>query len=298
MSAVRIHAPAKVNLRLSVMAREASGHHQLETIFQGLEFGDEVEVRLGGEGVHLDVLGPSPCAPEDNLAYQAAMAFGRRAGICDGIAIRLTKRIPAGGGLGGGSSDAAAVLKALNEMFRGGLETAALSRIAADLGADVPYFLSTSPLALAWGRGDRCMALSPLPSAPVLLCLPDEEVETRQAFAALARAREATPAPAPTGALDPEALGTWRGIAGLAVNDFEPVVFGTHPVLGRLHGALEATGPIVCRLAGSGAAVFAVYGDAEDRDAALVRLSSRFPGHRFLATSTLAAVPSPVTSSD
>jgi len=298
VKAVRIHAPAKVNLRLKVMAREAGGHHQLETIFQGLEFGDEVAVWPVGEGVHLEVDGPVPCAPEDNLAHRAAVAFRQHAGISQGIGIRLTKRIPAGGGLGGGSSDAAAVLKALNALFEGELETAELDRMAAGIGADVPYFLSPSPLALAWGRGDRCMALSPLPSAPVLLCLPDVEVATPDAFAALARAREAAPAPAPVGLLDVEALTSWQGLASLAVNDFEPVVFEMHPHLGALHDAVVATGPVLCLLAGSGAAVFAVYDATVDRDAALTRLSSRFGEHRFEATSTLASTPAPLTAAD
>jgi 4-diphosphocytidyl-2-C-methyl-D-erythritol kinase len=296
--AIRIHAPAKVNLRLKVMAREADGYHQLETIFQGLEFGDDVAVRPVGDGVHIEVDGPVPCADVENLAYRAAEAFRRRAGISQGVAIRLAKRIPAGGGLGGGSSDAAAVLKALNVLFEGELEVAELDRMAADLGADVPYFLSPSPLALAWGRGDRCLPVPALPSAPVLLCLPDVEVHTPAAFAELARARETEPTPAPAGVLDPKALTTWQGIAGLAVNDFEPVVFEMHPVLGTLHAAMVATGPVVCLLAGSGGAVFAVYDGTAGRDAALAVLSSRFPGQRFVATSTLASAPSPLTSAD
>jgi 4-diphosphocytidyl-2-C-methyl-D-erythritol kinase len=195
VTVVRLEAPAKVNLRLRIMAREDSGYHQLETVFAALDFGDVVEVTPAGAGVTLEVSGPSPCPPEDNLAYRAALAYMEAAGIAQGARIHLEKRIPAAGGLGGGSSDAAAVLRALDWMYEGELGVVRLARLGSDLGADVPFFLSPSPVALAWGRGDRFLPLPPLPEAYLLLCVPEVSVSTAAAFQAMTAARAAAGSP-------------------------------------------------------------------------------------------------------
>jgi len=149
-TAVQVSAPAKVNLRLRILAREASGYHQLETIFLRLELADVVRVRrartrsLDVSGAATDDgLGPT----ERNLAWRAAVAYGEAAGGHDGWAIELEKRIPVGGGLGGGSSDAAAVLRALDAMAVRPLGESRLLAIAATLGADVPFLTSTSACA-------------------------------------------------------------------------------------------------------------------------------------------------------
>lgn len=293
MRAVRLEAPAKVNLRLRVMAREESGYHQLETVFAALGFGDTLEVAPAEGGVTLEVRGPSPCPPEDNLAYRAARAYMEEAPFGQGVRIHLEKRIPAAGGLGGGSSDAAAVLRALDWIYEGELGVERLTRLGARLGADVPFFLSPSPVALAWGRGDRFLPLPPLPESHVLLCVPDVSVSTAAAFGALAEARAAGRAPVPTGALHPEALESWSSLASLAHNDFHDAVFTMEPSLRELHAGLMETGPLICLLAGSGSTVFAVYGDAGQRELAAMAVADRFFGVQLIRTTTRLAMPEP-----
>ncbi len=189
MRRLRTLAPAKVNLRLRVLAREDSGYHQIETLFQALDFGDEVEVAEGDRGIRLEVEGMDVGPVEENLAYRAAVSFLDRLRGDGGVSIRLRKRVPPGAGLGGGSSDGAAVLRLLAALHPGAVGEEALLEIAAGLGADVPFFLAPSPLALAWGRGDRILPLSPLPPRPVLLALPPLAVDTPGAYGMLDEVR-------------------------------------------------------------------------------------------------------------
>ncbi len=293
MKVVRLEAPAKVNLRLRVMAREESGYHQLETVFAALDFGDAVEVAPAGEGITLEVSGPSPCPPEENLAYRAARAYLESADITQGIRIHLEKNIPAAGGLGGGSSDAAAVLRALDWMYEGELGVDRLARVGSGLGADVPFFLSPSPVALAWGRGDRFLPLAPLPEAHFLLCVPEISVSTAAAFEALDETRSAVGAATPIGALHPEALESWSSLARVAENDFHPAVFTVEPALGELHARLLETEPLLCLLAGSGSTVFAVYEDPGQRELASLRMAEWFPGVTLIRTTSRLSMPEP-----
>ncbi len=282
-----IRAPAKVNLALRVMAREESGFHQLETLFAALAFGDELTLERGGQGVTLDIDGPPMGSPEDNLVYRAARGFLTRGGIEEGVKIHLKKRIPMQAGLGGGSSDAAATLRAMDYLFPGAVAPEELTAMSRELGSDVPFFFSPSPLALAWGRGDRVTPLPPLPSAPTLLALPPVGMETPRAYGLLARHREETGGHRVAGLLSLEDLSRWEGVASFAANDFEDVIFPVHPLLGRLRTALQGTAPRFSLLSGSGSALFAVYRHEGEASAALDRLRAAFPETRFILTRTL-----------
>ncbi len=258
-TAVQVSAPAKVNLRLRILAREASGYHQLETIFLRLELADVVRVRrartrsldVSGDATD-DGLGPT----EGNLAWRAAVAYGEAAGGHDGWAIELEKRIPVGGGLGGGSSDAAAVLRALDAMAVRPVGESRLLAIAATLGADVPFLTSTSVCALAWGRGERLLALVPPPQRDVLLLVPPFAVSTAEAYGWLASRTDARTEASVM--LHPGTLATWEGLGALAVNDFEPVVAARHRDIGALVAALRAAGCAPALMSGSGSVVFGV----------------------------------------
>jgi 4-diphosphocytidyl-2-C-methyl-D-erythritol kinase len=217
-------AQAKVNLFLRVLAREASGYHQLETLFQRLELGDDVRVRVGGSGRTLDCRGADVGPLERNLAWRAALAYAEATGWPDGFAIEVDKRIPPGGGLGGGSADAGAVLRCLNALAPTPRSPTELLAIAAPLGADVPFLTAEAPLALAWGRGERMLALPPLPVRRVHLALFGEGVSTAEAFAALAERRGEGARVRPI-LWTPERLARWDDVALVATNDFEEVVF-------------------------------------------------------------------------
>ncbi|MBA4070303.1 MAG: 4-(cytidine 5'-diphospho)-2-C-methyl-D-erythritol kinase [Gemmatimonas sp.] len=293
MSTARAMAQAKVNLSLRILAREESGFHQIETVFQRLALADVVTVREAGsrsldvrfsEGARAVDLGPV----EQNLAWRAADAYAAVAGSPRGWAIEIEKRIPVGGGLGGGSADAAAVLRALDALAPRSLGTAALVDIAARIGADVAFLVSPSELALAWGRGERMLDLPPLAAAPVLLVVPDFGVHTGQAYAALAAHRAAGHPQAGAAWRSPRSIGSWSAVAADAVNDFEPVVFEQHPALATLRAQLAALPTTVLALmSGSGSTLFAV----QERDAAEPRPLTLPAGWAILMTSTAPAAP-------
>jgi len=290
-SAVRVAAHAKVNLFLRILAREASGYHQIETALALLELADELEVRRIDSGVTLVVDGGGPdLGPvEENLAVRAARAVLEATGNRFGVALRLTKRIPVRAGLGGGSSDAAAALHAVNALTGNAVPRAELLHFAARLGVDVPFFASGAPLALAWGRGERLLRLPPPPAAPALVAVPAITVATPDAYRWW---DDATPTPAARGpvALDAEAFATWGSIGRLGGNDFEAPVFGKHAELRELYERLAASAPVWVRLCGSGSAVAAVYKKEREREDAAQRLS---PKECRVIKAATRAVPAP-----
>ena len=261
MRAARVVAQAKLNLFLRVLGRETSGYHALETLFQRLDLGDDVTVRATAAGRSLDCRGADVGPVERNLAWRAALAYADAAGWPGGFAIEVEKRIPAGGGLGGGSADAGAVLRALDALAPRPLGEERLLALALALGADVPFVTTTAPTALAWGRGERLLALPPLPPRAVLLLLPGVGVPTPEAFRWLAEARgEHVPSPR---LLHPSQLATWPGVAALAANDFEGPVAAHVPAVAALRAARDAV-PAAARegllvaMTGSGSTWFAV----------------------------------------
>jgi 4-diphosphocytidyl-2-C-methyl-D-erythritol kinase len=190
----RVSAHAKINLFLRVLEREADGYHRIETVFQRLALADDVTLAATTGERRLDVswdgmpgvdIGP----PDQNLAWRAAEAFRDAAGWPDGWRITMVKRIPAGAGLGGGSSDAAAVLRALNGIAPSPLAPDRLIAIGAGLGADVAFFVSGLSLATGEGRGHMLAPLSALPRAHVVLAIPLYGIGTGGAYAALADMR-------------------------------------------------------------------------------------------------------------
>ena len=261
--AARVAAQAKVNLRLRILAREASGYHQLETLFLRLALADEVLVRATDGARALDVAGEVDPrrlgAPERNLAWRAAEAYADATGWPRGFAIELEKRIPVGGGLGGGSADAGAVLRALDAMAATPLGEVALLGIAARLGADVPFLTSDYAYALAWGRGERLLGLPAPGEREVLLVLPSFAVNTAEAYGWLAARRDAEPSsPTDTGVLDPTVLSQWPVIAQLASNDFEPIVAARHPSVETALARLRGHGCAPAMMSGSGSSLFGV----------------------------------------
>lgn len=275
----RVRAQAKINLYLRVLAREASGYHSIETIFQRLDFGDEVTVRLAS-GRSLDCRGVAMPAgglgsAENNLAFRAAVAYADATGFPDGFAIEIEKHIPVGGGLGGGSADAGAVLRALDAMAPTPLGPR-LAELASALGADVPFMSIDSPMALGWSRGERMLPLHPLEPRETLLLVPDFPVATADAYGWLAADRGAYEA---TGrSLSPDALATWEGLAELATNDFEAVVGRRHPRIATLVERLKSSNATVAMMSGSGSTVFGIFPPGVS--------TPRIPGCAMIATRT------------
>ena len=261
----RVAAQAKINLLLHVLAREDSGFHGIETVFLRLDLADDVAVRIT-HGQSLDCTGPrmppSGLGPTaNNLAFRAAVAYTEATGWPRGFAIEVLKRIPVGGGLGGGSADAGAVLRALDALSPNPLGTR-LVEIAAPLGADVSFMAIESPMALAWGRGERLLPIRPLDPRPVALIVPDFAIATAAAYGWLTADRgRYTPVAA---VMPPEGLSTWEHLSVIAVNDFQPVVTMRHPIVAELVDELAAHNARIAMLSGSGATVFGIFDEQPD----------------------------------
>ena len=286
-----VPASAKVNLALHVLDPRGDGYHDLETVLQALDLQDELEVSREGWGIELAVEGENAGPVEDNLVLHAAAEFLAAAGLSaepqPGLRFRLRKRIPSGAGLGGGSSDAAATLRALDRLFPGALAPEHMASVAARLGSDVPFFLAPSPLAIGRGRGEMLESLTTLPSLPGLVMVPGVRIETARAYRDLALHRQGMPVssgssrPVPT---------SWEELAARAANDFEAVVPPQHPSVAEALVALRATRPLLALLAGSGGACFALYRTAPEAEQARRALPS-LTGSRILPIRTLAAWP-------
>lgn len=271
---LRVAAHAKVNLFLRILAREHSGFHQIETAFLLLELADQIEVRRSDRGVKLDVDGPDLGPVEENLAVRAAKSVLEATGAKFGVDITLTKKIPVRAGLGGGSSDAAATLHAVNALAGNAVPRHELNHLAARLGSDVAFFAAGVPAALAWGRGERLLALQPPPAAPALLAIPPIGIATPDAYRWWDQSGMHEGSRGPV-VLEPDSLSSWGSVGRLGANDFELPVFGKHPEIRTLFEKLAATKPFWVRLSGSGSAVAAVYRNERDRDDAGQVLGAR-----------------------
>lgn len=272
---LRLECPAKVNLFLRVLGKEEDGYHSLETLFCRVGLSDTLTVERTESGIELSVLGADVGPTEQNLAWRAADAVLQATGRRFGVRMGLTKRIPAGGGLGGGSSDAATALRAVNRLAGDVVPAAELLQMAHRLGADVPFFLADVPLALAWGRGQRLLRLPALPPKPMLLLFPGVSVPTAEAYGWVDAVR-GSDGPRGSVVLDPAILASWGDLARLGGNDFESAIFGRHPTIRAGFEALAATHPFLCRMSGSGSTLFAVYRTERDREDAANQLGSRF----------------------
>jgi 4-diphosphocytidyl-2-C-methyl-D-erythritol kinase len=260
---VRIAAQAKLNLHLRVLSREESGFHSIETVFHRIDLADDLIVSITEGERTLDVDGEGTGPAEKNLALRAATAYAAVTGWPAGFRIELRKKIPVGAGLGGGSSDAAAVLRALNSLSPQPIPQKGFLEIAASLGSDIPFLASDAVMAVAWGRGERMLSCAPLPRRDILLMTPTFAVATADAYRWLDEDRAGTGAsPGACGVapivFDAVSLSTWTGISRFAQNDFEPVVAARHP---RLEGYLEAlrrSRASFAQMTGSGSTIFGV----------------------------------------
>jgi 4-diphosphocytidyl-2-C-methyl-D-erythritol kinase len=256
---------AKVNWTLRVLGRRADGYHELQTIFQTITLCDRLTF-TSSDDQHLTLDCDEPLIPADesNLVMRAARALRQRFAVTQGAAIRLEKRIPSAGGLGGGSSDAAVALLALARLWR--LETTGreLEELGASLGADVPFFF-TGGTALGTGLGTEIEPLADAPAKHLLIVKPPVAVSTAEAYKALN-------APALTKVGGDIILSSSRPHTQIPDswpdnlrNDFEPVIYGLHPEILRATAALKRAGARAALLAGSGASVFGIFDNLESR---------------------------------
>ena len=251
-------APAKLNLFLHVLAKRPDGYHELQTVFRLIDAADRVGVGVRGDGE----LRFSGAFGDENLCLRAARLLKQETGCTLGADLALEKRLPVGGGLGGGSSDAATVLLVLNKLWDLALRRPQLQALAAKLGADVPFFVFGEN-ALGEGIGERLTALS-LPSAWYLLLAPQVAVSTKEIFAA------ALTHPAKRLTIPPF-------FPGLGDNDLEPIVTARHPEVAQALAWLRQRSP-KARMTGSGACVFAEFATEKEARAAYAELPRTLNG--------------------
>jgi 4-diphosphocytidyl-2-C-methyl-D-erythritol kinase len=263
MPEVRIPAFAKINLRLDILGKRADGFHELRTIFQTISLHDELWLRASRRpGITLAIHGNESLSAEPvqkNLAYRAVEALRRELKIRGGVKIELRKKIPAGRGLGGGSSDAAAALLGYLRLTGRKLSAARLMEIAAALGADVPFFLFGGR-ALGVNKGDQIYPLPDIAKQHLLVVSPKEiHVPTPDAY----RWLKAKPLSLTKSAANPKLFEfcalCWSAQGSGLSNDFERPVFQRHARLDQIKRALLQRGATEALLAGSGSAVFGVF---------------------------------------
>lgn len=268
-------APAKLNLALHVRARRPDGYHELETLFAFCRDGDVLTV-MPADRWSLHVAGRFAAGlsgEADNLVTRAARAFAAQFGTGDAYRVTLDKRLPVASGIGGGSADAAAMLRALARLHGMAVDAPALSDVAATLGSDVPACLLGRP-AIGRGRGEALTVVAGLGGMAALLVNPGVAVSTAAVFAGWdGRDR---------GALPP---GDALAVARAGRNDLEPPARTIAPVIPAVLAALAGgEEPVLSRMSGSGATCFALYDDARARDAAAARLAVAQPGWWVLPT--------------
>lgn len=289
--ALTLKAPAKINWSLFVLGRRPDGYHDIRSLMQRIGLYDTLTFSESAAAGALTLAADMDLPPEQNLVYRAALLLREQAGIREGAAITLTKEIPSGAGLGGGSSDAAATLTGLNLFWGLGLSATELKELGGRLGSDVPFFFD-GPLALAEGRGEL---LTPLPierSRTLLVVKPAVSIETAWAYRELSTTSafgDLTKGAATVNNIQLiyEALkaGDSGRLAGLLRNDFETVVFNRYSVVGELRQALRDRGAAAALMSGSGSAVFGLF---EDRQSA-ERAAGHFSGHFCRVVETLTA---------
>ena len=245
-SILDVPAPAKLNLFLHVVGRRADGYHLLQSAFMLIDWCDTLHFeRRAGDAISREDIGDGPGLPTDDLCVRAAAALRQASGCTEGVHITLDKRVPAQAGMGGGSSDAASTLLALNRLWELRLSRPQLAAIAQELGADVPFFLGGGN---AWveGIGERLQPLA-LPQARFVVLKPPHGVETAAIFRSEALQRSTIPATIAGFAADPWTFGH---------NDLQPVAEGLCPQI-REGLAWLASAGLAGRMTGSGSALFA-----------------------------------------
>lgn len=286
--AVHVLAPAKVNLHLRIYGRRADGFHGLRSIFQAISLADDIVVCSLKQPHSIEINGVFDCPPEKTTLYKSVLAFREATGINEGIKISVEKVIPAGGGLGGGSSDAAAALVALDELFQTRLGRERLSGLGLKVGSDVPFFFSEGA-AMVSGRGEIVERMDARDDYVLLVVFPGFPVSTKEAYDLLDSERpddssEPDPSPSELTAMYRGQPSTWT-----FANSFEPHVGGRHPEILSWTRLLSEEGAAFSSMSGSGSTVFGVFGSEKEARRAEKRILAReIPGSSLVVAFPLA----------
>ena len=281
-----LHPPAKVNLVLKIFDRLPNGYHALWSFMQTIGVADDLTVRVTDAfaGIRLECSEEALAAPDGNLAYRAAELVLRRAGVSMGVDLKLTKHIPVGAGLGGGSSDAAATILGLDCLLGLGWTNAEMAALGQTLGSDVPFFIE-APSAVIHGWGQRIIPKTLAGDRWIVLVNPGFPINTGQAYRRLDAVRRAiAPLPEALKAIERASSVSWNRLLPRMENDFEAALFGDYPVLAGIKKTLLALGAEGALLSGSGATVFGVFREQADA----MRAKEAFAGYQTALGPSLA----------
>jgi 4-diphosphocytidyl-2-C-methyl-D-erythritol kinase len=281
-------SPCKVNLILNILGRRADGFHELETVLQPVDLGDEMTFARGGSGLQLTCSHPELPVDAKNLVHRAATAFLAAANISDGVRIHLQKNLPLAGGIGGGSANAAVTFTALNELFGSPLPLVKLHELAAALGSDVPFFLYGKP-ALATGRGEQVRTLENFPALrgrAFFLAHPGFGISTPWSYQNLARFPQALNGrPGRAQSLVAHLQeGDLKTAAAEIYNSLEAPAFDKFPVLSLYQEFLREHGARVALMSGSGSTTFAIADNLAAAETLAEKFKSEFGANGWTAT--------------
>jgi 4-diphosphocytidyl-2-C-methyl-D-erythritol kinase len=277
---VKVLAPAKINIYLEVLGKRPDGYHELRTIMVPLAFGDDIFIEASRSGVALNAQG-CECSEQDNLAFRAARLFLDRTSKPGGASIEIVKRIPVGAGLGGGSSDAAGVLLAMNELFNTGLGEDQLVALARELGADCPFFIYRKAM-LMGSRGDVPLQRVNLKDRAYLLVIPPFGISTAEVFSRFTFPLTPDEDRIKIDRINNDCIAPEQWVA----NDLEAVAFGIHPELTGIKVELFRAGALKAGMSGSGSAVFGIFESDAHLYNAMSRLT-RHEGYSYIPTTRL-----------
>lgn len=274
MKNITLNAPAKINLYLDVLGRRADGYHEIESIMQTVSLCDVIDVTLADSGITLTASEDTVPLDEKNLAHKAARLFYSHTGIDGGAKIHIEKRIPVSSGLAGGSTDAGATLKALNELYGFPVSNDELLALGARLGADVPFCMEGGCV-LCRGIGEKMQKIEPMTPFTVVIARGGEGVSTPAAYRMLDErfgeflARPFSDVQRTISAVEMDDL---NALSLSVFNVFESVVLEGHKEASLYKGVLQDNGALVSMMSGSGPAVFGIFDDTEKADYAHHRL--------------------------
>lgn len=264
MDEIKVKALAKVNLGLDVIRRREDGYHEVKMIMQTVHLYDQLEIkRTEKPGIHITTNLDFLPTNENNLIYKAAKLLQDTYEIAEGVTVNLQKHIPVAAGMAGGSTDAAAVLYGMNELFHLGMKRQKLMEFGVQIGADVPYCLMRGT-ALAEGIGEKLRSLPPMPKCPVLIAKPAISVSTKFVYENL-KLDEHTVHPDIDAQLAAIRKGDLQGVAAHMGNLLETVTIPEYPVIDEIKRCMLESGAINAMMSGSGPTVFGLF---EDEDTA------------------------------
>ena len=282
---ISLKAPAKVNLFLEILGKRDDGYHEIETIMQEIDLADSLQFEETQEGVTLECNDKNIPANQDNLVCKAANLILEECGIRKGVIINLEKNIPVGAGLGGGSSDAATTLKALNSLWKVGLNNEELMGFAAKLGSDIPFFIN-GKTALCRGRGELITPVEVRNRMDYIILFPRVHISTETIYKNLkidlTKKRKDV-----SFFLDALKYSEVASISKLLFNRLEEIIFATYPDLLQVKSTLESFDFCGLSISGSGSAFFGLCNDRHQAEVIKSKIELSGMGNVFVATNVI-----------